>query len=75
MCCERDTGTAPTLLWRLNAVHPYQTNWNCGVWPTLSTYSVRYIGNITYHDDIGVVLGVKTHLEEKIYKFSQQRKQ
>ena len=52
MCCECDTGIEPAMLWRLNAVHTYRTNWNCGVWPT---HRLCYIGNISDHDDVGVV--------------------
>jgi hypothetical protein len=67
VCCELDIGIEPTLLWWFNAIHPYRTNWNCGVWLTLSTYRVCYVGNITDHDNVGVVWGIKTHLEEKRY--------
>ena len=65
MCCERDTGIEPTLLWRLNAVYPYRTNGNCGVWPTLPTYRVCYIGNITDHDDVGGVWWDKNTFRRK----------
>jgi hypothetical protein len=48
VCSKRGTGIEPKLLWLL-------TNKLETVWPTLPTHRVRYIANITDHDDVGVV--------------------